>query len=42
MLNSEEIEPVAVAIIKLHLSEGTSRPVGRSVGRSVSPVQSVS
>ena len=39
-LNSEEVRPVAVAIIKLHLSEDINKSVGRSVGRSVS--QSVS
>ena len=36
MLNSEEIKPVALGIIKLHLSEGISQSVGRSVGQSVS------
>ena len=40
MLNSEEIKPVALAIIELHLTEGISQSVGRSVGRSVG--QSVS
>ena len=35
MLNSEEIKPVALAIIELCLSEGISQSVGRSVGRSV-------
>jgi len=34
MLNSEEIKPVAIAIIKLHLSEGISQSVSQSVGQS--------
>jgi len=29
-LNSEEIKPVAIAIIKLHLSEGISKGVSQS------------
>ena len=37
MLSSEEIKPVALAIIELRLSEGISRSVGQSVGQSVSP-----
>jgi len=36
MLISEEIEPVAIAIIELRLSEGISQSVSRSVGRLVS------
>jgi len=40
MLNSEEIKPVALAIIELRLSEGISQSVGQSVDWSVS--QSVS
>ena len=36
MLNSEEIKPVAIAIIELRLSEGISQSVGRSVSQSVS------
>ena len=35
MLNSEEIKPVALAIIELHLSEGSSKSVGGQVGKSV-------
>jgi len=35
MLNSEEIKPVAIAIIKLHLSERTSKGVSESVSQSV-------
>ena len=34
MWNSEKIKPVALAIIKLHLSEGIGHSVGWSVGRS--------
>jgi len=34
-LNSEEIEPVALAIIKLRLSEGISQSVSQSVEKSV-------
>ena len=33
-LNSEEIKPVATAIIELHLSEGISRPVSQPVSFS--------
>jgi len=33
MLNSEEIKPVALAIIELRLSEGISQSVGRSVSQ---------
>ena len=36
MLNSEEIKPVAVAIIKLRLSKDISRSVSQSVSQSVS------
>jgi len=36
MLNSEEIKPVAIAIIELRLSERISKGVSRSVSRSVS------
>ena len=36
MLNREEIKAVAIAIIKLCLSEGISKAVGWSVGWSVS------
>ena len=32
-LISEEIKPVAIVIIKLHLSEGISKSVGRPVSR---------
>jgi len=35
-LNSEEIKPVALAIIELHLPEGHSQSVGWSVSQSVS------
>ena len=31
VLNSEEIKPVAIDIIKLHLSEGISKSVSQSV-----------
>ena len=34
--NSEEIKPVAIAIIKLHVSEGISRSVSQSVSQSAS------
>ena len=34
-LNSEEIKPVALAIIELHLSEGISQPVSQLVSQSV-------
>ena len=40
MLNSEEIKPVAIAIIELRLFEGISQWVSRSVSPSVG--QSVS
>ena len=40
MLNSEEIKPVALAIIKLRLSEGISQSVSRSVGWLVSQLVS--
>ena len=36
MLNSEEIKPVAIAIIELRLSEGISKGVSQSVSQSVS------
>jgi len=39
-LNSEEIKPVAIAIIELRLSKGISQSVSQSVNQSVS--QSVS
>ena len=32
-LNSEEIKPVAIAIIELCLSEGISKGVGQSISR---------
>ena len=35
MLNSEEIKPVAIAIIKLRLSERISQSVSQSVDQSV-------
>jgi len=35
MLNSEEIKPIALAAIDLHLSEGISRIVNQSVKKSV-------
>ena len=34
-LNSEEIKPVALAVIELHLSEGISQSVTQSVENSV-------
>ena len=34
MLNSEEIKPVAIAIIELRLSEGISQSVMQSVSQS--------
>ena len=36
MLNSEEIKPVAIAIIELHLSERISKRGSQSVSQSVS------
>ena len=39
-LNSEKIKPVALAVIKLRLSEGISQSVTQSVSQSVS--QSIS
>jgi len=36
MLNSEEIKPVAIAIIELRLSERISKGVSQSVSQSVS------
>ena len=33
MLNSEEIKPIALAVIKLHLSEGISQSVSQSVSQ---------
>jgi len=35
MLNSEKIKPVAIANIKLYLSEGISQLVSQSVSQSV-------
>jgi len=35
MLNSEEIKPVAIAIIELCLSEGISQSVSQSVSNSI-------
>ena len=35
MLNSEEIKPVAIAIIELRLSEGISKGGSQSVNQSV-------
>ena len=35
-LNSEEIKPVAIAIVKLRLSEGISKSVSQSFSQSVS------
>ena len=35
MLNTEEIKPVAIAIIELRLSEGISQSVNQSVGQLV-------
>ena len=35
MLNSEEIKPIALAVIKLHLSEGVSQSDSQSVEKSV-------
>ena len=35
MSNSEKIKPVALAVIKLHLSEGISQSVTQSVENSV-------
>jgi len=32
-LNSQEIKPIALAIIELHLSEGINQSVGWSVGQ---------
>jgi len=37
MLKSEEIEPVAVAIIELHFSEGKSKSVSLLVGPFTGP-----
>jgi len=34
-LNSEEIKPLTIAIIELHLSEGISKGVSQSVSRSI-------
>jgi len=34
-LNSEEIKPIALVVIELHLSEGVSQSIGWSVGQSV-------
>jgi len=35
MLNSEEIKPVAIAIIGLRLSEGISKGVSKSVSQKI-------
>jgi len=35
MLNSEEIKPIALAVIELRLSEGISQIVSQSVEKSV-------
>ena len=34
MSNSEKIKPIALAVIKLHLSEGASQPVSQSASQS--------
>ena len=36
MSNSEKLKPVALAVIKLRLSEGTSQSVTQSASQSVS------
>ena len=35
MLNGEEIKPIAIAIIGLHLSEGITLVVSQSINQSV-------